>query len=404
MTDINMLRKDFPTLQREVNGKPLIYFDNGATAQKPQVVIDRIQEFYKNENANIHRGVHSLSQEATMAYEEARKIAAQYLNVGDENQIIFTAGTTGGINLVAHSYGQMIDKGHKIIITEMEHHSNIVPWQIIAQQYDLDLDYIPLLDDGTLDMEAYYDKLDESVALVSLAHVSNSLGTINPVKSIIEAAHKVDAKVLLDGAQATPHGPVDVQELDVDFYAFSLHKVFGPTGVGILFGKKELLDAMPPYQGGGDMIKEVRMEKTIYNEIPHKFEAGTPNIAGGIGAGSALRYALQLDWKSIHEHENKLLAHLTDTLENIPGSRIYGSAPNKISTVSFLVEGTHPYDVGVLLDKLGVAVRTGHHCTQPVMQHFGIPGTIRASLAFYNTLEEIDTFAAGLDRAINMLK
>lgn len=404
MTDIKTLRKDFPALQREVNEKPLIYFDNGATAQKPQKVIQRITDYYSNENANIHRGVHTLSQEATTAYEEARKIAAKYLSVTNENEIIFTTGTTGGINLVASSYGQLIQKGQKVIITEMEHHSNIVPWQIMAEKQGFELAYIPLLDDGTLDLEKYYSLLDESVGFVSLTHVSNSLGTINPVKKIIEAAHKVDAKVLIDGAQSTPHGPVDVKELNADFYTFSLHKVFGPTGVGILYGKEALLDRMPPYQGGGDMIKEVRMEKTIYNDLPHKFEAGTPNIAGGIGAGAALEYAMQLDWKALHQHENELLKYLTKTIKAIPGSVIYGNAPEKISTVSFLVEGTHPYDVGVLLDKLGIAVRTGHHCTQPVMQRFGIPGTIRASLVFYNTQEEIDTFAAGLDRVINMLK
>lgn len=404
MTDIKTLRKDFPTLLREVNGKPLIYFDNGATAQKPQKVIQRITDYYSNENANIHRGVHTLSQEATTAYEEARKIAANYLSVNNENEIIFTTGTTGGINLVASSYGQLIQKGQKVIITEMEHHSNIVPWQIMAEKQGFELEYIPLLDDGTLDLGTYNKLLDDSVAFVSLTHVSNSLGTINPVKKIIEAAHKVDAKVLIDGAQSTPHGPVNVKDLDADFYTFSLHKVFGPTGVGILYGKEALLDIMPPYQGGGDMIKEVRMEKTIYNELPHKFEAGTPNIAGGIGTGAALEYAMQLDWKVLHQHENELLKYLTKTIKAIPGSVIYGNAPEKISTVSFLVEGTHPYDVGVLLDKLGIAVRTGHHCTQPVMQRFGIPGTIRASLVFYNTQEEIDTFAAGLERVINMLK
>jgi cysteine desulfurase/selenocysteine lyase len=402
--DITELRQQFPTLSREIHGKPLVYFDNGATSQKPRSVIDRIARFYENENSNIHRGVHTLSQEATTAYEESRITIQRYLNAAHEHEIIFTKGTTDSINLVAFSFGELLSAGDEIIISAMEHHSNIVPWQMLCERKGCILKVVPMTKTGELILDEYEALLSEKTKLVSMTHISNSLGTINDVKEIIKRAHAIGAKVLIDGAQSIQHLKVDVQELDCDFFAFSGHKIFGPTGVGVLYGKSALLNEMPPYQGGGDMIKEVTFEKTTYNELPHKFEAGTPDIAGGIGLGAAFEFLNSLDMISVARHEQELLEYAKDKLSGIEGIQFYGEAPNKTSVLSFLIEGTHPYDVGVLLDKMGIAVRTGHHCTQPVMQFFGIPGTIRASFAFYNTFEEVDKFIAALNRIVPMLK
>ena len=402
--NITELRQQFPTLSRNIHGKPLVYFDNGATSQKPQSVIDRISRFYENENSNIHRGVHTLSQEATTAYEEARVTIQRYLNAANEHEIIFTKGTTDSINLVAFSFGELLTAGDEIIISAMEHHSNIVPWQMLCERKGCILKVVPISKSGELILEEYHSLLSEKTKLVSMTHISNSLGTINDVKEIIKQAHGVGAKVLIDGAQSIQHVKVDVQELGCDFFAFSGHKIFGPTGVGVLYGKSELLNEMPPYQGGGDMIKEVTFEKTTYNELPHKFEAGTPDIAGGIGLGAAFEFLNSLDMISVARHEKELLDYAKDRLSKIDGIQFYGEAVNRTSVISFLIEGTHPYDVGVLLDKMGIAVRTGHHCTQPVMQFFDIPGTIRASFAFYNTFEEVDKFIAALNRIVPMLK
>jgi cysteine desulfurase/selenocysteine lyase len=402
--DITELRQQFPTLSREIHGKPLVYFDNGATSQKPRSVIDRIARFYENENSNIHRGVHTLSQEATTAYEESRITIQRYLNAAHEHEVIFTKGTTDSINLVAFSFGELLNAGDEIIISAMEHHSNIVPWQMLCERKGCVLKVVPMTKSGELMLDEYQALLSEKTKLVSMTHISNSLGTINDVKEIIKRAHAVGAKVLIDGAQSIQHLKVDVQELDCDFFAFSGHKIFGPTGVGILYGKSSLLNQMPPYQGGGDMIKEVTFEKTTYNELPHKFEAGTPDIAGGIGLGAAFEFLNSLDMISVAQHEQELLEYAKDKLSGIEGIQFYGEAANKTSVISFLIDGTHPYDVGVLLDKMGIAVRTGHHCTQPVMQFFDIPGTIRASFAFYNTFEEVDEFIAALNRIVPMLK
>jgi len=402
--NINEIRAQFPTLHREVNGKPLVYFDNGATSQKPQSVIDRITQYYTDENANIHRGVHTLSQEATSNYESARKTIQDYIGASSEVEIIFTKGTTDSINLVAHSFGELMQAGDEVVISAMEHHSNIVPWQMLCEKRDCKLKILPMNEQGELLLDELDQLLTDRTKLVAVTHISNSLGTINDVDEIIRKAHNVGAKVLIDGAQSVQHLDVDVGKLDCDFYAFSGHKLFGPTGVGILYGKRELLEQMPPYQGGGDMIKEVTLEKTTYNTLPHKFEAGTPNIAGGIGLGAAFEFLSKLDMSALVEHEQDLLDYATEQLEKIDGLKIYGTAKTKTSVVSFLIEGTHPYDVGTLLDKLGIAVRTGHHCTQPVMQFYNIPGTIRASFAFYNTREEIDRMIAALDRIIPMLK
>ena len=402
--NINEIRAQFPTLHREVNGKPLVYFDNGATSQKPQSVIDRITQYYTDENANIHRGVHTLSQEATSNYESARKTIQDYIGASSEVEIIFTKGTTDSINLVAHSFGELMQAGDEVVISAMEHHSNIVPWQMLCEKKDCKLKILPMNKQGELLLDELDQLLTDRTKLVAVTHISNSLGTINDVDEIIRKAHNVGAKVLIDGAQSVQHLDVDVGKLDCDFYAFSGHKLFGPTGVGILYGKRELLEQMPPYQGGGDMIKEVTLEKTTYNTLPHKFEAGTPNIAGGIGLGAAFEFLSKLDMSALVEHEQDLLDYATEQLEKIDGLKIYGTAKTKTSVVSFLIEGTHPYDVGTLLDKLGIAVRTGHHCTQPVMQFYNIPGTIRASFAFYNTREEIDRMIAALDRIIPMLK
>ena len=403
--NINKIRNDFPILKREVNGKPLVYFDNGATSQKPQLVIDAINKYYSFENSNIHRGIHTLSQEATNAYEEARKKVQQFVNAQYEHEIIFTKGTTDSINLVASSFGKKhLKKGDEIIISTMEHHSNIVPWQMICEEKDAVLRVIPINDKGELLMDEFKKLLSPKTKLVAITHVSNTLGTINPVKEIIKLAKEVGAHVLIDGAQAVPHTKIDVLNLDCDFYAFSGHKMFGPTGVGILYGKEAILNDLPPYQGGGDMIKTVTFEKTTYNCLPHKFEAGTPNIVGGIGLGVAIEYMNSIGIDKVEAYEHELLTYATEQIKQIEGVRIIGEATNKASVLSFVVDGTHPSDIGMIIDKLGVAIRTGHHCTEPLMNRLNVPGTARASFAFYNTFEEIDIFIAALKRAVTMLK
>ena len=404
MKTLKEIRNDFPILSREVNGKPLVYLDNGATTQKPQIVIDAISKYYDNENSNIHRGVHLLSQEATTAYEEARVKIQQFINAKHSHEVIFTSGTTGSINLISSSFGKKhIQKGDEIIITAMEHHSNIVPWQMLCEEKEAILKVIPINKKGELIVEEFKKLITEKTKLVSFTHTSNSLGTINPTEEIIKIAHANNALVLVDGAQAIGHDRVDMQKLDADFFVFSGHKLFGPTGTGILFGKEELLNDLPPYQGGGDMIKTVTFEKTTYNELPHKFEAGTPNIAGGIGIGAAIDYVNSIGFEFIKKQEKELLHYATQELRKINGLKIIGEAEHKTSVISFVVEGVHPFDIGVILDKLGIAIRTGHHCTQPLMDFFEIPGTARASFSFYNTTEEVDILIAGLNRALGML-
>lgn len=402
--DIIKIRTQFPILNREVNGKPLIYLDNGATTQKPLSVIQRLEDYYTNENANVHRGVHALSQEATTAYENARNIIQHYLGAKKAYEVLFTKGTTDSINLVAYSFAELLQPGDEIIISAMEHHSNLVPWQIVCERKNCQLKVIPFNDKGELDMEAFEALLSAKTKLVSITHVSNSLGTINPIKDMTKMAHQVGAKILIDGAQSIQHLSIDVQDIDCDFYAFSGHKVFGPTGIGVLYGKEEILNQMPPYQSGGDMIKEVTLEKTTYNELPYKFEAGTPNIAGAIGLGAAFEFLNGLDMQEVHRYEQELVTYATNELKNIEGITIYGEAANKTSVLSFLVDGVHPYDVGVLIDKMGIAVRTGHHCTQPIMQQFCIPGTVRASIALYNTKEEVNQLVKALHRVVPLLK
>lgn len=403
MLDINKIREDFPILKQKVNGKPLVYFDNAATAQKPKVVEDAIVEYYETINANIHRGVHTLSQLATDAYEESRQKIKAHLNAKEDREIIFTAGTTFGINLVANGFGALLQEGDEIIISAMEHHSNIVPWQFACERSGATLKVIPMNQNGELLMEEYDKLLSKNTKVVAVNHISNALGTINPIEYIIKKAHEVGAAVLIDGAQATPHIKPDVQALDCDFYVFSGHKVCGPTGTGVLYGKEEWLNQLPPYQGGGEMIKTVTFEKTTYACLPHKFEAGTPNIAGGIVLGYALDYMNEIGFDNIAAYEHELLVYGTEKLLEIEGVKIIGTAKEKASVISFNIEGIHPYDIGVIVDKLGVAVRTGHHCTQPIMDFFGIPGTIRASFSFYNTKEEIDTFIAAVKKAKMML-
>lgn len=402
--DVARVRKDFPALHQEVYGKPLIYFDNGATSQKPQQVIDAIDQYYSKENSNIHRGVHHLSQLATEKYEESRRTIQRWINAEHEEEVIFTKGTTDSINLVAFSFGETLKEGDEILITGMEHHSNIVPWQMLCQRKGCTLKVADITDNGAIDMNDFRTKLTSKTKLVSVTHVSNALGTINPVQTIISKAHNVGAKVLLDGAQSVQHLKVDMQSLDCDFYAFSGHKVFGPTGIGVLYGKKEILEAIPPYQGGGDMIAKVTFEETTYNELPFKFEAGTPHIAGAICLGEAFKYLEQFDMNELAKFEQDLQQYAQSELLKFEGMRIIGDASDKTSVVSFIVDGVHPFDLGTLLDKQGIAVRTGHHCTQPVMDRFGIPGTVRASFAFYNTKEEIDTFIHAVDRSLNMLR
>ena len=403
LTDIDSIRAQFPILHREINGKPLIYFDNGATSQKPQSVIDTINQYYSHENSNIHRGVHTLSQEATSAYEDVRKKVQGFINAEYDHEVIFTSGTTGGINLVASSFGEnLIRKGDEILISYMEHHSNIVPWQMLCERKGATLKVIPISKEGELDIEEFKKLITPKTELVSLVHVSNSLGTINPVKEMIEIAHAENIPVLVDGAQAVHHMPVDVQDLDADFYVFSAHKMYGPTGVGVLYGKEELLKDMAPYQGGGDMIKNVTFEKTIYNDLPHKFEAGTPNISGGIALGAAIDFINSVGFDFIHKHETELVRFATNELSNIDGLKFIGTAKERAGLVSFVLDGIHPYDSGVILDKLGIALRTGHHCTQPVMNFFGVPGTVRASFAMYNTKQEIVRLVEGIDRVKRM--
>jgi len=405
MKTLAEIRNDFPILNAKVRGKELVYLDNGATAQKPTVVIDAINTYYKDYNSNIHRGVHHLSQVATTAYEEAREKLRGFINSPKLEEVIFTKGTTESINIVASCFGRnSLNKGDEVIISAMEHHSNIVPWQMICDEREAVLKVIPINNNGELLMDEYKKLLSDKTKLVAVIHISNTLGTINPVKEIVDLAHQKGALVLLDGAQAVPHIKVDVQDLGCDFYAFSGHKMFGPTGVGILYGKSEYLNDMPPYQGGGDMIKEVTFEKTTYNCLPHKFEAGTPNIVGGIGLGVAVDYMQEVGIDLIHTREEELLAYATEKIVQVEGVRIIGEAERKASVLSFVIDGLHPFDIGTLLDQLGVAVRTGHHCTQPLMSFFEIPGTIRASFAFYNTKEEVDKLISGLERALSMLR
>ena len=403
MIDTQKIRKDFPILKREVNGKPLVYLDNAATSQTPQQVIDVIIDYYQNYNANIHRGVHALSQEATDKYEEARIKIQKHFNAAKAHEIILTSGTTHSINIVANGFASLIKNGDEILVSAMEHHSNIVPWQMLCERTGAVLKVIPMSQEGELLMDVYKELLSDKTKLVFCNHISNALGTINPIEELIEKAHKVGAAVLIDGAQAAPHLAADVQKLDVDFYTVSAHKVCGPTGVGMLYGKEEWLNKLPPYQGGGEMIAEVAFEKTTYAGLPHKFEAGTPNICGGIAFGAALDYMNGIGLNAIAAYENELLEYATAKLLEIDGLKIYGTAKNKTSVISFNIEGAHPYDIGSILDKLGIAVRTGHHCAQPIMDFFKIPGTVRASFSFYNTKEEIDLLVAGIKRAIGML-
>jgi cysteine desulfurase / selenocysteine lyase len=402
--DVYSVRKHFPILDREVKNKPLVYFDNAATTQKPKVVIDALVEYYSRFNANIHRGIHSLAEEATAAFEATRDTAKQFIRAAAREEIIFTGGTTEGINLVAQTWGrQNINKGDEIIISTMEHHSNIVPWHVLSQEKGAVLRAIPVTQDGEIIFEEFEKMLSGKTKIVAIAYASNSLGTINPAKKIIEKAHAAGAVVLLDGAQSTVHLDIDVQQLDCDFYAFSSHKLYGPTGVGVLYGKKHLLESMPVYQGGGEMIKEVSFTDITYNDLPYKFEAGTPNIADTVAFKAAMDFVNHIGKEEIRKHENALLAYATHQLEQVQGLRIIGRAKEKVSVVSFVVDKVHPQDLGILLDNRGVAVRTGHHCTQPLMDFFCIPGTTRASFAMYNTIEEIDVLTEGLHRAIKML-
>lgn len=402
--DIHAIRQLFPILNREVKGKPLVYFDNAATSQKPRVVIDALVNYYSNYNANIHRGIHTLAEEATAAFEATRDAVRQFINAPSREEIIFTRGTTESINLVAYTWGrQNITAGDEIIISTMEHHSNIVPWQVLCEEKGAVLKVIPINDAGELLMHEYAKLLNAKTKLVSVVHVSNALGTVNPVKQIIDAAHDAGALVLIDGAQSAVHLDIDVQEMNADFFAFSSHKLYGPTGVGVLYGKKQLLESMPVFQGGGEMIKEVSLTKTTYAALPYKFEAGTPNIADTIAFKTALDFITRLGKEKIREHENRLLHYATEQLEQIPGLKIIGRAKEKVSLVSFVIDKLHPQDIGILLDNRGIAVRTGHHCAQPLMDHYGITGTTRASFAVYNTKEEIDTFISGLYKVIKML-
>ena len=403
MKDINIAREDFPILKREVNGKPLVYLDNAATMQKPQQVIDAIVDVYTNYNSNIHRGTHHLSNVCTSAFEDARVKIQKFINATHSHEIIFTRGTTESINLVANTFGDtFLSKGDEVIISDLEHHSNIVPWQLLQEKKGITIRVIPIDDSGELILDEYYSMLNKRTKLVAVTHVSNALGTINPVKEIIKAAHNEGIPVLIDGAQAVHHFPVDVVDLDCDFYAFSGHKLYGPTGVGVLYGKEEWLNKMPPWQGGGEMIKSVSFEKTTFNELPFKFEAGTPNYTGTIGLGTAIDYLTSYSWDDIVSYEKELLNYATEKLSEVDGLKIYGTAKNKSSVISFLVNEIHPYDMGLMLDKMGVAVRTGHHCAQTLMTRFNIPGTVRASFAIYNTKEDIDKLVEGVLKIRNI--
>jgi cysteine desulfurase/selenocysteine lyase len=404
MLDVKKIRADFPILSRKVNGQDLVYFDNAATSQTPQQVIDVIVDYYSRLNANIHRGVHKLSQEATDAYEQARKTIQKHFNAAHAHEIIFTSGTTEGINLVASGYASLLKKGDELIVSALEHHSNIVPWQMLCEKTGAKLKVIPMTPEGTLEMDVFERLLGPQTKLVFVNHVSNALGTVNPIEKIISKAHAHGARVLIDGAQACPHIKPDVQKLGVDFYVTSAHKLCGPTGVGMLYGKEEALNELPPYQGGGEMIATVSFEKTTYAYLPHKFEAGTPNIAGGIAFGAAMDYMNGIGFKTIAQYESELLAYATNALKKIEGMKIYGEAPEKTAVLSFNIEGLHPYDIGSILDQMGIAVRTGHHCAQPIMDYYKIPGTVRASFSFYNTFEEIDRLVEGVGKAISMLQ
>jgi len=393
------VRAEFPILSRTIGGKPLVYLDNAATTQKPQAVIDALVRYYSTENANIHRGVHTLSQEATEHYEQARRDVQHFINSGDPGEIVFVRGTTEGINLVAQTWGRAnIAAGDEILISAMEHHSNIVPWQMLAEEKGAILRVAPIGDNGELLLDEFEKLLGPKTKLVAVAHISNALGTINPVRTMAQMAHRWNACVLLDGAQAVPHMSVDVRDLECDFYTFSGHKVYGPTGIGVLYGKAELLESMPPYQGGGDMISSVTFEKTLYNRVPYKFEAGTPNVAGGIGLRAALDYVNAIGISAIARHEQEVLAYGTERLQEVPGLRLIGTAKEKAGVLSFVLEGVHPHDIGTVLDQEGIAIRTGHHCAQPLMQRFGVPATARASLALYNTAEDMDALAAALEK------
>ena len=401
--DIEKVRADFPILSRKVNGHPLVYFDNAATSQTPKVVIDAIVEYYEQYNANIHRGVHSLSQEATDAYEQARETLRAHFNAAKKEEIIFTSGTTHGINLVANGFASQLKAGDEVIVSALEHHSNIVPWQMLCEKTGAQLKVIPMTNSGELAMDVFHELLSDKTKLVFVNHVSNALGTINPIETIITEAHKKGAAVLIDGAQAAPHIKADVQALDVDFYVVSGHKMCGPTGVGILYGKEEWLNKLPPYQGGGEMIDQVTFEKTTYAGLPHKFEAGTPNICGGIAFGKAIEYLNEIGFENIAAYEHELLTYATEQLLAVGDVTIYGTSSEKTAVISFNIEGIHPYDIGTIIDKLGIAVRTGHHCAQPIMDYYKIPGTVRASFSFYNTKEEIDAFVQAVKRAKIML-
>lgn len=397
--DVNRIREDFPILDQKIHGKPLVYLDNAATSQKPKAVIEAIQHFYTADCSNIHRGVHELSERSTQAYEDAREKIQRFIGARESREIVFVRGTTEGVNLVAQTYGrQHVGAGDEVIITTLEHHSNIVPWQILCEEKQAVLRVVPINDRGELVIEEFEKLLSDRTRIVAVAHVSNALGTVNPVARIVELAHRRGVPVLVDGAQAVPHMKVDVQALDCDFYTFSGHKLFGPTGIGVLYGKAALLEKMSPYQGGGDMIRTVTFKKTTYNTIPYKFEAGTPDIAGGIGLGAAIDYVNRIGIENIAAYEHELLAYGTEQLERIPGLRIIGTAKDKASVLSFVLEGVHPHDIGTILDREGIAVRTGHHCAQPVMDRFSIPATTRASLAFYNTFEEIDELVRGISK------
>ena len=402
--DLVQIRDDFPILHRKVNGQPLVYLDNAATSQTPLPVIDAISNYYKHTNANIHRGVHALSQEATDQYEAARQKIQQHFNAKHAHEIILTSGTTHAINLVANGFASLLKQGDELIVSALEHHANIVPWQMLCQRTGATLKVIPMTDAGILDMDAFDQLVNAHTKVVFVNHVSNALGVINPIEQIIEKAHAVGAAVLIDGAQATPHLTPDVQALNADFYTTSAHKICGPTGIGMLYGKEEWLRKLPPYQGGGEMIDQVTFEKTTYADLPHKFEAGTPNIAGGVGFGAAIDYMNGIGFETIAAHENDLLQHATEKLNKIEGLRIYGNVQNKVAVISFNVDGLHPYDIGTLLDKMGIAVRTGHHCCQPIMDFYQIPGTVRASFAFYNTHEEVERFITGVEKAVSMLR
>ena len=402
--DLNTIRADFPILSRKVNGKDLVYLDNAATSQTPTQVIDVIADYYQSYNANIHRGVHTLSQEATDKFEQARQSIQTHFNIRKSHEVIFTSGTTHSINLVAFGFGTLLNSEDEVIVSALEHHANIVPWQMMCERSGAILRVIPMTDEGTLDIHAYKELLNTKTKLVFVNHVSNALGTINPIEEIIQKAHKVGAAVLVDGAQACGHIKPDLQKLDVDFYTVSAHKLCGPTGIGMLYGKEKWLNKLPPYQGGGEMIDEVTFEKTTYADLPHKFEAGTPNICGGIAFGAALDYMNTIGFDAIGSYEDELLQYATEQLTQIEGLRIYGDNKHKTAVISFNIDSIHPYDVGTLLDKMGIAVRTGHHCAQPIMDYYKIPGTIRASFAFYNTKDEVDTFVNGVQRAVAMLR